>query len=78
MPLTKEDLHAIQEVMQQTIEKSINESEKTMLDEMNNKLSTIKTDIQEIKETNEVILDEVERVHEIFEKNYNELNKKIS
>ena len=51
---------------------------KTGIKETKSDITEMKTDIKEMKEMDKDILNEVERVHEIFEKKYDELNRKIS
>ncbi|MBH1942544.1 hypothetical protein I5677_16755 [Mobilitalea sibirica] len=40
---------------------------------LENNLKEVKREIKKMQKTDDLILDEVERVHEIFEKKYNEL-----
>lgn len=74
--LDQNDLNAMQNLLSQALlenNKHINEQFK----EIKSDIKEIKSDIKELHNMDLMILDEVERVHGIFEKKTEELEKKI-
>ncbi len=66
------DLNAIREIMMES-ENRINKR----MDKIDDEIKDIKAELKELRHMDTLILDEVERVHDIFTKKTEELEKKI-
>lgn len=74
--LDSNDLKAIREIMQES-ENRINERIDKLETNTNKRFNKIDNEIKELHHMDTMILDEVERVHGIFAKKTEELEKKI-
>lgn len=74
--LDQNDLNAIQNLLNQTLLEN-NKHIDEQLNEIKGEVKDIKEEIKELRHMDTLILDEVERVHEIFAKKTEELEIKI-
>lgn len=74
--LDQNDLNAIQNLLSQALLEN-NKHIDEQLNEIKGEIKEIKSEVKELRHMDTLILDEVERVHDIFAKKTEELEKKI-